>query len=682
MQKALKSLTFILIAAMLLSACGNKAANAGATSVVDSEAFTNAEVSGGESVSEANALTMMSATSDNVTTITIKFVAGSRYSSDTIDETPCAVPTYRAYFQQSPARLVVEFPDLAYSDYTRDLPGLNSDFFAGMFYNTYADGKHVVTFQLQKSMLYKIETTQGQLAIKLKEAEEQPEAAEMYYVTANAMQMYIDGTLPSSIAMTPVLCDEATNTVLISAPFKTSDEAETFAKQLTEDYDVISADKIVVVSLTGNAMPSYDSSLDYKYVLNKQIVKLNGQGMSLPVIMPDGLYLCTSPDGSQTLFSKQLQSSDDSDFEVQELWLVDANGKQARVTAYEFATIDKAEFSPDGKKLAILERSSATAYLYVYNFDSGELLNLGEEGFGTYTSTFVWDNIGNTIYAISGTDEMELHKYDFSVSDETKRHAAVEDLPVLGSELAYAGGYLYFTDITDNEEYIICRINPEGGVRSTVTTGMNFRTSNDGRLLAILDKSFEADADGYSSLRTYNLETGEETMLVPKAAIYEFEWENKDSCLFFIESDEFDVTGADGEGTGDTTDTGDTGDAGDTGDDVSADATDAAATTTATATPSSDKIDPEDAVIGATSSDAVSGGSEEESYAFQLMMYDFETKASSHLLDMISSEIFPAPHAMQLYLQFLDSTGSEPFRATYLLDIAALTKDAETDQNK
>ncbi|MPN63901.1 hypothetical protein SDC9_211668 [bioreactor metagenome] len=49
---------------------------------------------------------------------------------------------------------------------------------------------------------------------------------------------------------------------------------------------------------------------------------------------------------------------------------------------------------------------------------------------------------------------------------------------------------------------------------------------------------------------------------------------------------------------------------------------------------------------------------------------------------MISSEIFPAPHAMQLYLQFLDSTGSEPFRATYLLDIAALLDEAAKTQSK
>ena len=678
MQKALKSLIFILIAAMLLSACGNKSANAGATnSIIDGKAFTNTEVSGGQTVSEANARAMVSATSENVTTLTIKFVSGSRYSSDTVDEASCSVPTYRAYFLESPARLVLEFSGLAYSDYTRDLPGLNSDFFVGMFYNTYSGGRHVITFQLGKSMLYNIEAVQDQLVIKLMAAAEQPEAAEMYYVTANAMSLYVDGTLPSTIAMTPVLCNDMTNTVLISAPFKSSGEAETFSKQLSQDYDVISSDKIVVISLTGNALPSYDSSLDYKYVLNKQIVKLNGQGMSLPVVMPDGLYLCTSPDGSETLFSKQLQASDDSDFETQELWLVDESGKQRRVAAYEFATIDKAAFSPDGKKLAILERSSATAYLYIYNFDSGELLNLGEEGFGNYTSTFVWDNIGSTIYAISGTDQMELHKYDFSVSDETKRHAAVEDIPILGTELAYAGGYLYFSDITDKEEYIICRINPEGGIRSTVTTGMSFRVSNDGRYLAILDKSFEADADGYSSLRTHNIETGDETMLVPKSAIYEFEWEIEDNCLFYIESDEFDVTGSNGEGTSDP---------GDTGDGAIADSTDAgadaSATTTATATPASDKIDPEDAVIGATSSDAASGGSEEESYAFQLMMYDFSTNTSSHLLDMISSEIFPAPHAMQLYLQFLDSTGSEPFRATYLLDIATLIKDAESSQSK
>jgi len=227
MQKVIKSLTFILIAAMLLSACGNKSANAGATnSVIDGKAFTNAEVSGGQAVSEANARAMAGATSENVTTLTIKFVSGSRYSSDTVDETSCSVPTYRAYFLESPARLVLEFSGLAYSDYTRDLPGLNSDFFAGMFYNTYSDGRHVMTFQLKKSMLYNIEAVQDQLVIKLMAAAEQPDAAEMYYVTANAMSLYVDGTLPSTIAMTPVLCNDMTNTVLISAPFKSSGEAE------------------------------------------------------------------------------------------------------------------------------------------------------------------------------------------------------------------------------------------------------------------------------------------------------------------------------------------------------------------------------------------------------------------------------------------------------------------------
>ena len=49
------------------------------------------------------------------------------------------------------------------------------------------------------------------------------------------------------------------------------------------------------------------------------------------------------------------------------------------------------------------------------------LTDLTDVGFGDSVSAYTWDDIGTTIYAVSGTDSMTIHQYDFDVPDESKR---------------------------------------------------------------------------------------------------------------------------------------------------------------------------------------------------------------------------------------------------------------------
>ena len=564
---------------------------------------------GGKLIENSNAKSLALEQNGESITAVLTFTQGSALNGTTETETE-AVPAYKAYCTGAPSRFVLEFSSLDNWDYDRtfELPE-DSDLFYAVFKQFQNnDDRFRIFFQLKQDVIFEVAEDADCLRITFTPTLESD--ATGYYVTADALSSFTEGAILDDIGLFPTLCADLENTILISNPFQSEAEAEEYRASLERLVaSILPNEQFHIISLAGHSLPDFVDSEQYRQVYSRQIVSIGGQPVTLPVVLPDGMYLCSSPDGRRSVFSRQLREEnleivdDDTVMTVEELWGMEASGKLRRLSEMDFSTIEMASFSPDGRRLAILESTSEVSYLHVYDLDTGVLTNLSEEGLGQITTDFIWDVLGSAIYAISGNDGLHLMKYDFTISDETKRITTVEERTLEDGALAFYNGDLYFANPDENDNGCIYKIKPEGGLRAKYTTGDSFRISPDGRTMAILESfdigTGEEETTNNTSLKIKNMVTGDEQYLVQNRYIVSFDWA-QNGQLYYTE-----------------------------GVDDSGDST----------------------------------------YGFRLFRYDLSTGESSAQVDMVTADFSVTPDPSVLYLPYMYVDDQTRIRATYRLEL-------------
>lgn len=634
----------VLALSIFLPACSDDKAADATEPVSDGFSANRTLLQGGgvtEGAGDYNAKTMAvtSATVDGVeeTHIEFTFVSGSRISGGEEEQAGAGVPSYTVYALDAPARLVVELDNLAHWDYRRTLSGAMHPLILSSFQHIPADSTRVsIYFQLEAPVRYLVETEGDMLRIRLRPQanSEQPQ----YFVTVNAYDDYRTGELPSEVGLTPTLASDLENILLISSPYATQDEAETYKNTLAAQYGFINTDAWRVLELAGGALPPYERTLDYLSAYQTPAVRLDdGQEVILPVIVPDGLYLTELPDGNGILYSRTL-AAEESDGTYQQLYVLRNDGQSMNVTGFEFTEIEEAKFSPDGRRLAVLERTSASTHLYVFDASTYELLNdLSEMGFGGSTSAFIWNSLGNTIYAITGTSSMQLHQFDYSIPNEQARHSIVDANSLDEGSLGYCDGELYFSHATMEDGSTIYRIKPEGGVRKPFLPGERFAISSDEKYMAIV--SAGETSQSAQKFELYEFSTGAMRTISDEVYPYDFLWSKDCTKVFYTESR---ISG------------------GQTEEDTSLEAD-----------PDEESTVPDETAVpedggDATAEDAGSA-SEADPYPYTLWMYDVTTGTNTRLFDMSAPYLFPSSSNSILYLCRTDDALS--VRATYILNI-------------
>lgn len=619
-NKRIGRATALLLASVLslgsLVGCGdNNGAQSTAKDVVIQSATAGSVAGeGGEDIDNINAKTLDIASDQSGASISLRFVLGSQQTGDEAESNK--VPKYRAYLLPSPSRFVLEFDNLDYWDF---LPTLNipddDPYFYGVFNQIQLSGNNQnaapqsfrIVFQLRQNVeVSKIEDKRDTLTVQLSPVE--TESKVTYHVMSSDEASFIAGKLVNSVAFFPSLSNDEVNKVLVSKPYDSSEQADAALKTvLSENSALLSEQNTFVVAIDGNSLPSYADSADYHDVFALNVIRRNGSPETLPVLMPDGLYHCSMADGSLSLFSKAILDEDGSS-SANELWTLDDKGKFKRLTDIEFGDIAMAAFSPDGNRLALLERTSESSYLYIYDLVTNELDNLSEEGLGRTTSTFIWDALGTAIYAISGNESQQLLKYDFTIADTTLRVTTVEEQEIGEGDLGYYNGELYFTNVTDDDREVVFRIKPEGGLRSEFTEGGSFRIAPNSPYMAVLQSAFtDADESGdgeeelgsnQTTLLLYNMNTGEMFPVAEEGFVITFEW-STDGKLYYTMS-------------------------------ISSDFSD--------------------------------------EYSYRFMRYDPASQTNTEIADFISSDFAPAPDPNNIFIPLIrDDPDAPPIRATYLL---------------
>jgi hypothetical protein len=162
------------------------------------------------------------------------------------------------------------------------------------------------------------------------------------------------------------MCADDGKTTLISDPFETKEEAQSFADSLPDTvYEGVGDGGVGVQALAGNSLPDWSTVDVNAKIYDTSVVKIDGNPEILPVVMDDGIYLCSSPDGNTSVFSRAIRSSggEGSEEESEELWAITA-GRAGAADRGGLLSIVSAAYSPDGRKLAVLERARRELSLY------------------------------------------------------------------------------------------------------------------------------------------------------------------------------------------------------------------------------------------------------------------------------------------------------------------------------
>lgn len=623
MKRALLFVLIILLSTGVLSCAPDKAESA--ASLPGGYVGAGTLLSGGQDIPDVNAKTLTVEAipgeegTPEETRLMFQFVTGSLISGGTEEAPGCGVPAYTAYVLDNPSRLVVEFSLLAHWDYSHglalDAPMLLSNFQQSLF------GEERVSLYFQLSEAAAVSATENGDTLTLSLLSQPREEIQAHFVTISAYPAYCEGAFSREYPISPTFTADRNNIVLISNPFATQEEAEAFLQDGQKQYPGIPAPQWQIITLSPGELPEYQQELAHLAAYETPCVRVDGVEQALPVLVPDGLYLAQSLDG-EFLFSKEIQDEEDVS---QQLWLMGADGQARLMAAFEFIAVEQAQFSPDGRKLAVLERAGDKTHFYVFDTDTYELLNdLSEMGFGTNTSAFAWNAMGNTIYAITGTSGLHLSQFDYSIPDETKRHSVVDKNSIDEGGLGLYDGELFFCSASLEEGSKIYRIKPEGGIRKPFHMGGGFSISADSRYMAIIQAQETGSAE--QGLMLYDLSTGEERTVTNAFFPYDVIWSSDCKILYYIESR---VSG------------------GQTEDDTAGD---------------EDAAPEEEA-------------HEEDPYPYTLWACDIASGESRAVLDLRAPDLFASvndPDTLYLNWYRTDEPGNAALRACYQLDISAL----------
>jgi dipeptidyl aminopeptidase/acylaminoacyl peptidase len=631
MRKHLAAImAFLTLMTAFLTGCGKPAE----TPAISYEGYEYTErLTGGAEVTDANVKSLTFSQSEGDLTVTFGFLSGSRLSGGASETAALEAPAYAVYMLKNPARLVVEFTNIAYWDYTRDTVLPESPLLFGFFHTRFTDDTSLrFTFQLNSDAAYKAEAVTGGLNISLrpivKPASTDSGAAEdilqgsRYYAMANAYRDYCEGKLKRDVGVEPVLAQNGQDILMLSEAFYSEAEAKNFVTALAKNEGVVEAQWDVSV-LGENEAPAYSEQQSYERAYTQNVVRINGTPAAAEVLIEDGLYLCHMPDKKAYLYSKRLAGGQPGvdEYTYEQVYYREVSGTSRPYLDYEFQVVEQAKFSPDGRKLAVLERDEERTHLYVFDVDTRELItDLTDMGFGELVSAFTWDGLGLSIYAVSGSGAMQVHAYDFGVPQEAKRHSVVDKNGADEGYIAYSDGELYFTQSNLEKGEIVYRIKPDGGVRKALTSGGAFALSPDNRFMALNVSGTSLVSQGTASgFSLYNMETGETELLTSEVSVSNFIWSPSGARLYYIENK---LAGSGGENA--------------TSEEEQAATTDESA-------------DP---------------------YPYTLWVYDVATKQSSSLMDLPYPWIVASDGEDAIYLNFYDAeTGGDLVRATYTIPV-------------
>jgi len=459
---------------------------------------------------------------DGQTQIRISMLSGSRKTGYP-ESKLVAMPGYEIAMLPQPQRLMITLQGISFWDYEPKETWALSDFVMGLFHEVPAQNDSLVIYvQLSREAEFSVEEADGELIVRLSPLGENTQ--DMYYCLAGAFFEHQEGTWPERIDMHPVLCSDLTNKLLISPPFESEEDAVAFLDEADRALgDTLQEIELYITQLNRASLPDFKVKAPEVPDEARSLAIHEGVYIDTPALLQSGRHLAISRADGRIAFSRSYKPEEPALEEDQYLlsdllWIMDPNGRIQKVDVPEFFSITRAAFSMDGRYLAILDVSIENRVLYVYDFVTGEPINLGEEGFGSQTAAFAWSDEQNTLYAMTGFGDMQLTSCKF-MDDGSYQIDAVEEMAGAEGVLHVSQTRLFFADKSPDSPGTIYEI---GDVRREITTGVDFEVSPDGQKMLVLEAAAGEGERMLTGLKLSNIETGESTQIAVDAEIISF----------------------------------------------------------------------------------------------------------------------------------------------------------------
>ncbi len=531
-MKSVRLIVTILLIIVLLTGC-NRIDDQSSETTTPSQTATGGIVEAAENI---NVKDIDIAQQNGSIVITISMLSGSRENGYP-ESKLVKLPEYEVSMLESPERLMITLSNISFWDYQPKDSWEFGGLVAGLFREYPAQNDTLVLYvQLLSSAEFRVDEANGELVITLSRTE--PETQGSYYCVADAFLEHQEGTWPKNIDMTPVLCSDTTNKLLISKPFTTENEAKNFVELSSPILESeLPAKSLYVVYLKQSTLPNYEinesgvSLDDYSVILANDVV------VKTPAFIENGRFLDTAADGriafARSYMPEEPSMEQDDYLLSDKVWIKDTNGRITELDMPEFFSVKEAAFSYDGTKLAILDVSIENSVLYVYDFDTSSPINLGEEGFGSLTNCFAWSDESDVLYAMTGSDDRSIQLRGCEFTGEGYSIFTVEEEQGGAGSMAVSKGRIFFADRTASEEGVIYEIGEE---RRQVCSGVDFKISDDGKTILVLESYSTGGEERTTNLKLCDIGTLVETYIVKDTQIENFDFSQNQSRVFYTTS--------------------------------------------------------------------------------------------------------------------------------------------------
>lgn len=531
-----------LATALLVTGCDRSKtpANANGTSapksLVNGYYSTDQSLSGGTDLRYINLRDIKIEKTQTDTVISLEFKEGSLQLG--MKESPTkGVPLYNTQWIEGVDRLVLNINGPVYWDYKIYEDELKDTPILGVFKQTPVDDPEAMLtklyINLKDDIAYKIEEKDNVLMLYIRAMPEDERSD--FYVMLNAFDEFTDGKISEEEGLLPTLCKDKTNVMLISKPFATEAEANTFLDEKQKSLlPALPGKNVIVMELKNNQLPDYDEKGALAAYANANVTRNGSVESPAPVLITNGKILCWKPDGMAYVYVAPffLGGSDSAvSMNYEKIYISNFDSTTPTLlTDFEYTSIIKAEFSDDGNYLAFIDEDGPNRLLYIYDFKNStkQVATASEAGFGADTAAFTWGSgdYANTIFAITGEGEtLQLMAYTQQAgSTGPKVETLVENAFTQGSMGFFDGKVYYSQQSVDSSQNGVFSFDPATKITNRICDGLEFEMNRKTGAMAI------STGQG---LKIFYPRTRTDKVVVENKSIFSSVWATDGSELYY-----------------------------------------------------------------------------------------------------------------------------------------------------
>ena len=524
--------------ALLLAACSGRGGviagqGDGEPGGADQGFYTAGQsVAGGKPAQGANLKDISVWRQGGDTVVTLSFRSGSDEAGTEERNLPAA-PAYTLKALDGADRFALQLEGVEYWDYALYEEELADTALRGVFHHgAFGPNQGALYFNLTQPCDFRTEQSGNQLTLYFRPR--QPQQGSRWYIAVNGYDLYPGNEnldLLQELTLYPTLCSDLASVILLSKGFADKSQAQQFLTQHEQTISRLLPGRVPsLVELPVGALPENDEQAQLMNLMDTPVGTREGQACQSELLQANGRFLCWAPDGASYIYTRtSYEAAGEGMTGYEQLWQ-HGQADEPVLEGHEYVSILSAEYSADGRYLAVLEQNEQLyRSLEIVDMNTGLTYLPTEMGFGHDTPAFVWDEERPVLYAISGEGEgLQFMSYDLTTPGSPVSQALHEP-EAFESALDEAGGRLYFIQWSQQlDRGQLCSMPVDGGPIRTHTSADSFLLSPNKQYSAV-----SGDNEQGPYLNLANLSTGQVVPVDKGSIVVDMQWDAASDRLYY-----------------------------------------------------------------------------------------------------------------------------------------------------